>query len=147
MLQAGCRGCLFHVWVLYFPKKKKFFSLGIQVVDKVSRHPCAMTSHWEFRHVEKSIVGQPEEFENSFIGYFFRENHVSVIVSTESLFFAWLHVCLAGLSEPRDIWRHKKGNHPKAHLITEKVGRTRMNSSQTVRAFGFPQTRFPPWVC
>ena len=47
---------------------KNFFSFGIQLVDKVSRHVCAMASHGEFSHVEKPKVGQPEEFENSFIG-------------------------------------------------------------------------------
>ena len=35
--------------------------------------------------MERPIVGQPEEFENLYIGFFFRENHVSAIVSTESL--------------------------------------------------------------
>ena len=41
---------------------KKFSSLGVHLVDKVTRHLCAMMFHREFRHVEKPIVDQPEEF-------------------------------------------------------------------------------------
>ena len=45
-----------------------FSSLGVQLVDKVTRHLCAMTFHRGFRHVEKPVVDQLEEFSNSFIG-------------------------------------------------------------------------------
>ena len=41
----------------------KKISLVLQLVDKITQHLCAMTFHREFRHVEKPIVGQPEEFE------------------------------------------------------------------------------------